>query len=89
MSLVMLLFGGAGMAKREEEVRARSVEPRGGSVAGRCSQDIADSSDKGQALTIVDMEVPSWGFTAMDSDADKSESASLMLTISMTPRSTS
>ena len=54
-----------------------------------CSQDIADSSDKGQALTIVDMEVPLWGFTAMDSDADKRESASLMLTISMTPRSTS
>ncbi len=40
-------------------------------------------------LTIVEMEVPFFGFTAMDSDADRTESASLMLTISTRPRSTS
>jgi hypothetical protein len=55
----------------------------------RCSQDIADSSDKGQMLTIVEMEVPLFRFTALDSDADRTESASFMLTISMMPRSTS
>ena len=55
----------------------------------RCSQDIADSSDKGQMLTIDEMEVPLFGFTAMESDADSIESASLMLTISTRPRSTS
>jgi len=60
---------------------------RGG--AQGCSQDIADSSDKGQMLTIDEMEVPLFGFTAMESDADSIESASLMLTISTRPRSTS
>ena len=54
-----------------------------------CSQDIADSSDKGQMLTIDEMEVPLFGFTAMESDADTIESASLILTISTRPRSTS
>ena len=39
-------------------------------------------------LTIVEMEVPLFGFTALDSDADRTESASFMLTISMMPRST-
>ena len=60
-----------------------------GEGSGRCSQDIADSSDKGQMLTIDEMEVPLFGFTAMESDADSIESASLMLTISTRPRSTS
>ena len=54
-----------------------------------CSQDIADSSDKGQMLTIDEMEVPLFGFIPMESDADSIESASLMLTISTRPRSTS
>ena len=54
-----------------------------------CSQDIADTSDKGQALTDVGFEVPPFGFTAIDSGADNIESASLMLAISMMPRSTS
>ena len=58
-------------------------------VTAGCSQDIADSSDKGQMLTIDEMEVPLFGFTAMESDADSIESASLMLTISTRPRSTS
>ena len=40
-------------------------------------------------LTIDEMEVPLFGFTAMDSGADSIESASLMLTISTRPRSTS
>jgi hypothetical protein len=54
-----------------------------------CSQDIADTSDKGQMVTLDEMEVPLCGFTAVDSDADRTESASLMLTISTRPRSTS
>src|SRR2546429_3870052 len=37
-------------------------------------------------LTIDEMEVPLFGFTAMESDTDSIESASLMLTISTRPR---
>ena len=70
--------------------RAQSViSGRLGELSQRCSQDIADSSDKGQMLTIDEMEVPLFGFTAMESGADRTESASLMLTISTRPRSTS
>jgi len=72
--------------------RAQSViSGRLGELSERhgCSQDIADSSDKGQMLTIDEMEVPLFGFTAMESGADRTESASLMLTISTRPRSTS
>ena len=48
-----------------------------------CSQDIADTSGKTQALTESDLEVTSLGFTAIDSGADKNESASLMFAISI------
>jgi hypothetical protein len=40
-------------------------------------------------LTDIDFEVPSFGFTAMDSAADNIESASLIFAIPMMPRSTS
>lgn len=40
-------------------------------------------------VTMFEMGVPLLGFTAMDSGADRVESASLMLTISTRPRSTS
>ena len=75
----------------KEAGRNRQLTERDRELCGflGCSQDIADSSDKGQMLTIDEMEVPLFGFTAMESDADSIESASLMLTISTRPRSTS
>jgi hypothetical protein len=89
--------------KQRREVRRRGV-PRIGSVVERrsggrvsrcwCSQEIADSSDKGQALTVVELGVPLSGLSVVTSgddnaDDDSAEIASLMLTISMMPRSTS
>src|SRR2546421_9317991 len=79
-------------ARRSERQKRGPRSPgayAGPLTRGGCSQDIADSSDKGQMLTIDEMEVPLFGFTAMESDADSIESASLMLTISTRPRSTS
>ena len=74
---------------KESERRPVVLVGRDRELFIRSSQDIADSSDRSQMLTILGMEGPLCGCTAMDSGADRVESASLMLTISTRPRSTS
>src|SRR2546427_1357095 len=70
------------MGKGEGERRAK----RGRRTwCSRCSQDIADSSAKSQALTETGFEMSSFGFTAIDSAADNMQSASLVFAISMVP----
>ena len=84
----MVQFSGGGVARlggSEREIGGSGLE----GVGDGCSQDIADSSDKDQALTETGFEMSSFGFTAIDSAADNMESASLMFAISMVPRSTS
>ena len=75
--------------QKQEQQQEQEQQRRERCKGMACSQDIADSSDRSQMLTIFEMVVPLFGFTAMDSDADRTESASLMLTISTRPRSTS
>ena len=77
-------------------VFVRSLNGKGGgerrAKRGRrawCSQDVADTSGKSQALTEAGFEMSSFGFTAIDSAADNMKSASLVFAISMVPRSTS
>src|SRR5439155_12712341 len=84
---------GEGRAEKEGRRRTREEEDAervsGKKARERCSQDIADTSSKSQALTETGFAMSSFGFTAIDSAADNMESASLMFAISIMPRSTS